>query len=310
MVPGFIRSPFVHFCAIGVLLFCLELWRSDNSVGLGSVAQPEREAIVVPAERVGVRLESFVEREVLYREALLRGLHLNDYSIRYRMTEKMRFLLPGTKDSEKELYRKAVEMDLGRDDVVVKGILAEKMRRIIMVSADITPPTDAELEAFMRRKRARFEQPATVSFSHLFFSRQKRGSRVKADATAALEALRSGGAAPGSDPFPHNREFAGSSPNLLAKLFGPEFTQQMFSFKPVQTGHWQGPVPSAYGLHLVLLSSLTEGRLPEVDSVRRQVELGLDHELRKHKYDEVLRQLRGLYQVKVESEPGGQNDAG
>ncbi len=287
-------------------------------LALDALSSPRPAVTVLPVERdrrpIVVNddgaVASRVEEEILYREALLRGLDLNDRGIRHRIVEKMRFLsADGDAASDEELYRQAIELGLDRDDVVVRRVLTEKMRRIIMSSVEIAEPTDTDLRVFMERERSRFEQPPRASFSHLFFSRQKRGGHLESDAEAALASLTSmpREPEPAGDPFPHGRSFEARSPDALAKLFGTDFAERVFT---LETGDWTGPVTSAYGLHLVRVSDIQRGGLPRLNSVRRQLALGVEHERRKEEYRKVLEQLRGLYPVEIDRSASGGRDAG
>src|SRR5690606_31157400 len=83
-----IRSPLLHFLAIGAGLFIIYSWVAPDDEAPG---RPGR-AIVVPAGSGAL----FVEDEVLYREAMALGLHAADPIVRRRLIQKMRFLLEDT----------------------------------------------------------------------------------------------------------------------------------------------------------------------------------------------------------------------
>ena len=51
----------------------------------------------------------------------------------------------------------------------------------------------------------------------------------------------------------------------IAAQFGEEFATQLAK---LQVGQWLGPVDSAYGKHLVLISDRTDGRVPRLDEAR------------------------------------------
>ena len=54
----------------------------------------------------------------------------------------------------------------------------------------------------------------------------------------------------------------------VRKQFGEKFAAKLDELTP---GSWQGPVESGYGVHLVLISERTEGRMPELAEVRDSV---------------------------------------
>ena len=55
----------------------------------------------------------------------------------------------------------------------------------------------------------------------------------------------------------------------IAQMFGDDFAAAVVAL-PV--GDWQGPVPSAFGLHLVRVTDRWPGRLPALAEIRPQVE--------------------------------------
>lgn len=100
-----LREPFVIFFGISTIIF-----------GAYSIANDDREEIVVSEAVVdqlaedqflltGIRpdaaarqalIDNYVREEILFREGLRRGLHLNDSRIRERIIEKLQFLLSPT----------------------------------------------------------------------------------------------------------------------------------------------------------------------------------------------------------------------
>jgi len=59
--------------------------------------------------------------------------------------------------------------------------------------------------------------------------------------------------------------------------FGAEFADAVFALEP---GTWAGPVASAYGQHLVLVTEHAAARLPELAEVSGRVAADLDAERR------------------------------
>ena len=61
------------------------------------------------------------------------------------------------------------------------------------------------------------------------------------------------------------QQFASVPASEVAKQFGEKFAAKL---SELSRGHWQGPVESGYGVHLVLVSERTEGRVPALAEVR------------------------------------------
>jgi parvulin-like peptidyl-prolyl isomerase len=87
----------------------------------------------------------------------------------------------------------------------------------------------------------------------------------------------------------------------VADRFGTEFADAVFA---VERGTWAGPVPSALGQHLVLVTEHAAGRLPELAEVSGRVAADMDAERRAEAVDALYARLRRSYQVTLEDEPG------
>ena len=113
-----------------------------------------------------------------------------------------------------------------------------------------------------------FQTGARVSFTHIYFSREKRAD-AESDARAALVELAHGADATAlGDRLLIDAEMRDADERAVAAQFGPDFARAVLALKP---GVWSGPVVSGYGLHLVRVSELTPGRLREFADVRTQV---------------------------------------
>ena len=100
------------------------------------------------------------------------------------------------------------------------------------------------------------------------------------------------------DPFPLGWEFRSASEHGLAKIFGAEFAEQAMQLTP---GHWSGPIPSPYGLHLVFVTEKVPPRAPALEAVRSRVLQRLVAERRNAHLANTLRRLREEYEVRIES---------
>lgn len=314
------RSPAVHFLLIGAVLFGLD--RSRPMPPPADAPAPVRKPIVITAaqietirtgfiQRTGVPpspadeaalIDAAVEEELLYREALARGLDRGDRSIRWRLAQKMRFLSDDPTRDVADLHRRALELGLDRDDVVIRRLLIQKMRLVATLGVKSEELSDAELQNYLRRHADRFRQPGTVSLSHVFFSAEKRGEAVADAARALLQRLRSQSVSVDAarrlgDAFPLGHHFDAHSQHQLAKMLGGDFARAAMALTP---GQWSEPVRSAYGVHLVWVHASTPPRLPALAAVRGQVTQALLAERRAKRLAETLQRLRTQYGVRVE----------
>lgn len=325
MIRRLLAQPPLHFVLIGAFLYLAQgMW---SSAAERDVA-PHRD-IVVSAATLSELRESFeqttarapsaaeiedmvrtwADTEILYREALARGLDEGDRSVRWRLIQKMQFLADadaakGPDDADHEaLVREALALGLDRDDLVIRRLLVEKMKLLLKLAAVREPPSEDDLRRYYDETAEAYRQPPRVSLRHVFLSSDRRGERLRADAETLFARVRSAAIAPEAaialgDVFPLGHEMRGSSEQGLAKLLGAEFARVAMTL-PVRS--WQGPIASAYGLHLVWVDAAKDSRLPEFDEVRRQVTQRYLAARRDAELDARMAELRRRYAVSIDA---------
>ena len=173
---------------------------------------------------------------------------------------------------EELLAREAQELGLDENDTVVRRRLAQKMEFLVLDSARLAEPNDEELRRFYNANRERFQSPARISFTQIFFNRDKQGGDAAARAAKVLEQLSKPDAPADPAEFGDRslleRELAGEDYTAVANLFGAEFARQVFVLEP---GRWCGPVESGYGLHLVRVNEKQSARLHDFAEARDKV---------------------------------------
>jgi len=202
---------------------------------------------------------------------------------------------------EEIYYREALAMGLDRDDMIIRRRLRQKME---FLSHDLTAqvdPTEAELEAYLQENTIMFLIEPWITFRYIYLNLDKRGNDTHDDALRLLARLRSGDnkidAATLGDPFPLPRDYESVPESDVRNLFGRDFTAQLLT---QELNVWHGPVPSGYGLHLVLIRERTKPRIPELDEVRDAVSREWVETRRRETNEEIFKQLRERYTVVVE----------
>ncbi len=242
------RQPLLHFLLLGAGIFAL-----NAAFNGGNDAD---QSIVVTATDVA-RLSEVWQRQW--------GRPPNEAELRGMVDQQVR---------EEVLYREAVALGLDKDDIIIRRRLAQKVEFIAEDLSVDTEPTQAELDAFYAAHPQRYLEPSRLTFSQLYFSRDRHGQGTDARADAALERLRSELALDDAavtalaDPFMLQSAYADRSAPELDRLFGGNFGARLAA---LPTGSWQGPVPSSFGMHLIHITTRSDARLPPLAEIRDAV---------------------------------------
>jgi peptidyl-prolyl cis-trans isomerase C len=196
---------------------------------------------------------------------------------------------------EEVLYRAALALGLDLADLVVRRRLVQKME--VLAFQDSAPLGDAGVMGYFLAHREDYRLPETISFAHVYFSAAARGGRAAEDAlTARAELRRVGAAVPTGmgDPPVVASPVTAAARRQVADRFGAGFADAVFGLEP---GMWAGPVASAYGQHVVLVSEHAGGRLPELAEVSGRVVADMDARRRAGAVDALYARLRRSYEV-------------
>lgn len=239
-----VRAPLMQFLVLGIVVFFLYS-------RYGSRVETESKEIVISAQQIEL-LASLWERQ--WR--------------RPPTPEELDGLIQSF-IREEVLYREALAMGLDRDDTVVRRRLAQKIEFLAQDLATQGTPSEQELRTFFEEHPEIFEEPARITFTHVYINVDQHGNESFEVADEVLSQIQSGGD-PNSlgDRFMLQRDYLRKSPSEVARHFGSQFAEEVFQIVP---GEWQGPVQSGYGLHLVLVDGLEEAFLPPLEDVLGQV---------------------------------------
>ena len=269
-----LREPLLHFLVLGAGLFLL----FDLA---GGARERAPEQVVIGASEVSRLAEGFArtwQRAPTSEE--LAGL------VRDQVDEEI-------------LYREALALGLERDDTIVRRRLRQKMEFLLDAETQLAAPSDEELERHRLAHPERFEEPPRVSFRQVYLSTDRRTDAARADAVRLLTQLRASddGWERAGDPLSLAARYTDLDPAEVTRLFGRTFAPALLAL-PV--GSWQGPIPSGYGLHLVLVSERTPARLPPLGELREAVRRDLEATRRAEANARRLAELRERYQVRIE----------
>ena len=203
---------------------------------------------------------------------------------------------------ETVLYREALTMRLNKHDVVIRRRLAQKLEFLAKDLVALTPPTEAELQAYFEEHLARYQEPSLYTFTQIFFDPDKRGDKTLDDAEAVKVTLIEQGDAiddPGAlgDGLMLQNYFPQKDRSEIQRNLGSGFTDTLVTLAP---GQWHGPVLSGFGVHLVYVSSVSEPPHPVFAKLRERVIADWSMQRGEELNDKFYDSLREQYTVVIE----------
>lgn len=317
-----LRSPLIHFLLVGMLLFALR-----DRIGLGAAGSAPTETLRIRFDTARIAelradfksqlghaptaaeldrlIAQAVDEELLFREAITRGLQEGDDGVETRLAQKMLFLGDAASSAEPIdpalLAERARRLGLDQEDVVIRRLLVQKLR---LSATALTPneiPSEDELARDYADDREALREPEHRSLVHVFLSRDRRGEHTRKDAESLRRQIATDQLVPTAaialgDAFAFGPAFARSSAGDLERSFGGDFAARAFAL-PVAT--WSEPIESAYGLHLVRVEEIVPGVIPPFAGVRDRLRREREERLRDRKLAALLAALRTRYEVAV-----------
>jgi parvulin-like peptidyl-prolyl isomerase len=264
-----LSEPLVHFLLIGAVLFA----------GMSLLKAAHRPVVTIAAADLE-QLAGYWELQTGRRptKAELQGII-------------------GERIDEELLAREALRLGLDKDDMIIRRRLAQKVAFASEDTTAIPEPSDADLRAWFARHRAAYASPGHIALRHVFFSGDRPAAEAQGAALKALHSLEESEATAVGDPFLLPLTYADVSPRDLGRDYGTAF---MRAAETAPVGRWVGPVPSAYGLHILKVESRRPPEPAAFETVRDLVGDDYLAERRKAANAQFLAGLRKRYRVVVE----------
>jgi len=277
-----LREPLIHFLLLGAVLFAVDHY-----------VQPARGS-GPSSKQIQLSLDDLAQLALQFQAQWRRE----------PTPEELTRLIENKVQNE-VLYREALAMGLDKDDEIVKRRMAQKMQFLAEDVAAAREPATAELKSWFEKKQAAFAQPNRVSFRHLYFSPDRRGSRARDDAAKALAKLAGqleDAKVAGSlaDPFMFQDYYRDRAPEYLGKEFGPQFA---LAVAKLATGSWQGPIESGLGWHLVFVDTVIPGRVPAFEEIEPDVKTAWLSEQKELAWRKAYEAMRAKYTVLLPAPP-------
>jgi hypothetical protein len=256
---------------LGALLFVVYGWVDGDGM-----RAPDQ--IVVPAERVRGLADQF--RRTWQRPP----------------TEQELDSLVQAFVREEVMYREGVARGLDRDDPIIRRRVQQKLE--FLTDGSVPPvPTDADLQAWVDAHADLYAVPPRYTLRQIYFDpgRHDDVKTLIAQARASVDA----GRPAGGDSISLPEQLSDTETSDIEREFGIEFARALAAL-PV--GSWQGPIPSGFGLHLVLIQARGEPGAPKLADVRDAAERDWLHDRSQKSQEAFYQQLRKRYTVTIESD--------
>ncbi len=281
-IKSALREPLVHFLVIGFLLFAV--------FGLVNDDRPAR------GDRIEITNADIEQLVAIFSKQWQRQ----------PSAQELQGLIDG-RIREEVLYREALAMGMDKDDTIVRRRLAQKVEFLIGDVSGVTEPDDATLQPYYEKNAERYREPPRLSFSHIYFSTDRRGEQALKDAEALLARLRASSprvtrAPDEGDPFMLPSVYVDKGTDEIARDFGRPFSEEIVGLEPRQ---WNGPIASAYGLHLVYVDSREDSNLPPLEQVRSRVANDWQVEQQRVADQRIFERLRSRYDISVVGQQAG-----
>jgi parvulin-like peptidyl-prolyl isomerase len=148
----------------------------------------------------------------------------------------------------------------------------------------------------------KYRSPVVLSFTHVYFSTDKRQAQTVSDAQEALAKLQAESELTQSfkgmgDAFMLQKYYPDKTQQEILRLFGDEFSQKTFQ---IPVGKWTGPIESAYGLHLVYVHGRVESTMPDLADIQDRVLQDWAGDKRREINEKFYASLLSRYEVIVE----------
>ena len=256
-----LREPLVHFLAIGIGLFVLfELVAPEDGNADSRTITVDRDALLtfvqfrskafnpeVAAARLDALTDAeldalvrdYVREEALHREALALGMDQNDYVIKQRLIQSLQFITNG----------------------------------FVSAAVDVS---DEEVAEYYEANRDDYYVDPYATFTHVYFSSDRHGPEQARQLAAAKLAELNDANVPFSDSTRHGEHFlyldnyVERTEDFIASHFGRSMAAAVFELEP-DDSRWYGPVESAYGYHVVMLTKRTDGHYPLLEEIANSV---------------------------------------
>ncbi len=158
------------------------------------------------------------------------------------------------------LYRVALENELDLQSDLVKNAMIQTAEDYILSEVGLREPTDLELSQFMKTASKVYWTASRISFRQYFFGGDIMFAQRSLFDSKEIDIE-------GSEAMDLSSVQLERLNRQIASDFGLAFSDSLIGKKT----NWRGIVPSKFGIHVVIIDSLKEAKMAELNEIRNQV---------------------------------------
>jgi hypothetical protein len=288
LVQSLLKDPLLHFLGLGVGLLLLFQFT-------GNQASDERN-VLIDRET----LLTFLQYQSIAFDREQFELFLDDMSPR----EIENLIQQAAR--EETLYREALALELDRDDYIIRSRLVQKLRYLSEgFSDDDLTLSEEDILTYFEENRKNYDIDPFITFTHVFYNVQRRGKdEAYGLAEEKLVELNKENipfeeAANHGDRFPYFVNYVERPPQLIASHLGGDIAESLFQITP-STSVWHGPFESSFGFHLVMITNQELEREPSFEEIQDRVEADAQAAQARQNTELAIQEIMDQYQISID----------
>ncbi|MBH98854.1 MAG: hypothetical protein CMM56_10455 [Rhodospirillaceae bacterium] len=287
-LKSLLKDPLLHFLGLGLGLLVL-FQITGNQESENSTVIVDRETLLTCLQYQSVAFD---------REQF--ELFLDD------MTKREIEDLIAEAVREEILHREALALELDRDDYIIRSRLVQKLRYLSEgFSNDEIVLSSEEIQSYFENNRSNYDIDPFITFTHVFFNAQRRGQENALNlAEEKLIELNESNvsfseSSNHGDRFPYFVNYIERPPQLIASHFGGSVADALFQIAP-NTSIWNGPFESSFGFHLIMVTDQEPERMPSFEEVINRVETDARAAKARENTELAIQEIMNKYDVVID----------
>ncbi len=268
MFKYILQEPLLHFLVVGSLLFFYLSGNDTHSKLQVSITQGKIKQLTAQFNKSRQRYPSDEELNALINNQIREDL----------------------------AFAHGVQMGLIENDSIIKRRVQQKIEFMLNDSIASIEPGREELQAYLDAHKDQYTIAPRYTFKQIYINPEQHENSTAFIAQLQSKELNKVYKNVGDIIMVQN-EFSQVSSAQIARLLGRDFVK---SLETLALHSWQGPVKSAYGLHLVKIESKIPRHLATLEEIEVEVRRDFRSYSQKRAINAFYDELKMKYDVKVE----------